>query len=271
MSEQENDDRGNLVPAGRRDLAPFAAANPLVSRGLADLAQVRLLKLTKPSPLDRNNALFYYNRGVARLEPGDDDNAMRDFDEAICLDPQNALYHNTRGLAWLGWSHQDALSYIWNGLLDETEFDKALRDFDEAIRLDPQNAFFFNSRGRAWLDKAHDENFQAVQTTHTETFIKAITDFDQAIRLDPQNAHVYFNRANAWLGFDEAINRLWDDGSYHKVIEHKRAIRFDPNCAYDKAIKDIDQAILDEDYDKASNLMKGIQPHANEEAIKDFT
>jgi hypothetical protein len=37
MSNQHDDNSGNLVPAGHRDLAPVASVNPLVSRGLADL------------------------------------------------------------------------------------------------------------------------------------------------------------------------------------------------------------------------------------------
>src|SRR5437867_12511026 len=40
MSDQDKPNDGSLVPAGRRDLAPVAAANPLVSRGLADLDNV---------------------------------------------------------------------------------------------------------------------------------------------------------------------------------------------------------------------------------------
>lgn len=39
MNEQDSRDDGRLVPTGRRDLVPVAAANPLVSRGLVDLAK----------------------------------------------------------------------------------------------------------------------------------------------------------------------------------------------------------------------------------------
>ena len=40
MSDQDKPNHGNLVPAWRRDLTPVGGANPLVSRALADLAQV---------------------------------------------------------------------------------------------------------------------------------------------------------------------------------------------------------------------------------------
>src|SRR5205823_4901141 len=40
MSDQDTPTDGSLVPAGRRELAPVAAVNPLVSRGLAELAAI---------------------------------------------------------------------------------------------------------------------------------------------------------------------------------------------------------------------------------------
>jgi hypothetical protein len=43
MSDQDKPDNGNLVPVGRRDLAPIDPVNPLVARGIADLANVREL------------------------------------------------------------------------------------------------------------------------------------------------------------------------------------------------------------------------------------
>jgi len=41
MSDQEDHSNGNLVRASSSDLATIASVNPLVSRGIADLAQMR--------------------------------------------------------------------------------------------------------------------------------------------------------------------------------------------------------------------------------------
>lgn len=49
MSDQENVNPGNLVPAGRLDLAPLAPANPLVSRGIADLTKMQNMPTTAPN------------------------------------------------------------------------------------------------------------------------------------------------------------------------------------------------------------------------------
>jgi hypothetical protein len=46
MSDQDDGNDGSLVPAERRELAPVAAVNPLVSRGLADLARSGVHKAT---------------------------------------------------------------------------------------------------------------------------------------------------------------------------------------------------------------------------------
>src|SRR6266849_4286794 len=84
MSDQDKSNNGNLVPAGRRDLAPVASANPLVLRGLADLAKSQAILL------NLKNALFFNNRGIAWLDKRDYDEAAKDFNEAIRLDSNYA-------------------------------------------------------------------------------------------------------------------------------------------------------------------------------------
>src|SRR5262245_47707481 len=77
-----------------------------------------------PSLSERNRVVAYYNRGLAHHQKADYDRAIRDFDEAIRLDPKYAHAYYNRGLA----HHQKA------------DYDRAIRDFDEAIRLDPKYA-----------------------------------------------------------------------------------------------------------------------------------
>src|SRR6266446_2976449 len=77
------------------------------------------------------------NRGYAYRNKCDYDRAIRDHDQAIKLDPNNALAFVDRGSAYAG----------------KREYDRAIRDFDEAIRLDPNLALAFNGRGAAYYDK----------------------------------------------------------------------------------------------------------------------
>jgi hypothetical protein len=48
MRDQDTPNDGSLVPAGRGDVAPSAPGNPLVSRGIADLAKLHLPPLVVP-------------------------------------------------------------------------------------------------------------------------------------------------------------------------------------------------------------------------------
>ena len=66
----------------------------------------------------------YYNRGNAHKDKGDNDRAIKDYSEAIRLDPKYVVAYFNRGSV-----------YSYKG-----DYDRAIKDFDEAIRLDPKDA-----------------------------------------------------------------------------------------------------------------------------------
>ncbi len=168
-------------------------------------------------PTRRTSSLS--SRGLGWLERGELDNAIKDFNECIRLDPTDFAAFTCRGNAWSA----------------KKEYDKAIKDYDEAIRLDPTLAVPFYNRGNAWSDK--------------KEYDKAIKDYNEAIRLNPKHALAFNNRGNAWS----------DKKEYDKAIkDFDEAIRLDPKYAlvfndrgwawhskkeYDKAIKDYDEAI----------------------------
>jgi hypothetical protein len=51
MSDQDNRNDRSLLPVGHSDLAPVVPTNPLVSRGIADLAKMQDVSL-EPASLD---------------------------------------------------------------------------------------------------------------------------------------------------------------------------------------------------------------------------
>ena len=62
MSDRNKPNSGNLVPVGRSGLAPVAAANPLVSRGIADLAKMQgflTLAAGASDPIDIRQTVCY--------------------------------------------------------------------------------------------------------------------------------------------------------------------------------------------------------------------
>ena len=74
-----------------------------------------------------------------RLQSKDEhDRAIKDYDQAIKLDPSDARPFCARGGA-----------YPYKG-----EYDRAIKDYDQAIRLNPKYAFAFFNRGPAYTTKA---------------------------------------------------------------------------------------------------------------------
>jgi len=115
----------------------------------------------------RDLASAYFNRGVAYGYKGDFDRAVRDFDQAIKLDPNEAIPLNNRGSA-----------YYQIG-----QVDRAIQDFDLAIKLNPNYPDALNNRGLAYISQGQ--------------YDRAIQDFDQVLKLDPKDADAIRNRAMA--------------------------------------------------------------------------
>ena len=100
-----------------------------------------------------NLADAFNYRGVAYGHKGDYDRAIRDYDEAIRLDPEYADAFFNRG----------------NAYDDKGDYDRAIQDYDQAIRLDPDFPLaFFNRGNRYRIEGDYD---------------RAIHDYDQAIRI----------------------------------------------------------------------------------------
>lgn len=189
MREQDSVGRANLVAAGSRAIATAVPLNPLVSRGLADLATNCLSNLTGKNAGRPGDALLHYKHGMAHLHSDEFQEAIQEFDQAIRLDPDCHLLYCWRGHAWLSKGNRDASC---------GDFVEAIRDFDRAIRLDQQNAEYYLDRGRAWSslggtitrvysDGGADGSGEALQFDPRDAFDRAEQDFDEVIRLGPES------------------------------------------------------------------------------------
>jgi tetratricopeptide (TPR) repeat protein len=135
------------------------------------------------------DAYAYVHRAVAWEERGEYDLALKDYGEAIRLEPNKAGWYYNRGGLWYA----------------KRDYDRAVADYSEAIRLEPRSAYPFNNRGMAWQAK--------------KEYDKALADYDEAIRLAPKFPQAFNNRGNAWFrkgDLDRAIN------------DYSEAIRLDP-------------------------------------------
>ena len=140
----------------------------------------------KYSPL----ADAYNNRGIAKHKLQQYDEAIKDYDKAISLDPNYAHAYFGRGVA----KHK------------LQQYDEAIKDYDKAISLDPNDAHAYFGRGVA-KDKL-------------QQYTEAIKDYDKAISLDPNYARVYNNRGLA----KENMGQL-----QAAKADYEKAIALDPN------------------------------------------
>ncbi len=227
---------------------PAALKNPTKSsdfyaRGLAQADKgdktAAISDLNKAIQLDVNSAKAYRSRGIARLQLiGDSDiemkskgnqtalrEAMQDFDQAIRINPKDAVsYYNRSNRFYLG------------------EKQEALEDVNQAVNLDPGDAKGYSNRGfiRGQLnDKKgavedfkislgiNENNYDAYEglsyISSKEKDYQAAIEYDtQAIRVDPNRFEAYVNRGTARLSSKDSQGALEDAN---------QAIRFKPTFA----------------------------------------
>jgi tetratricopeptide (TPR) repeat protein len=169
------------------------------------------------------DAFPYLLRAFIRHDQGALDAALRDYDQAVRLDPRSIPALCNRARAWSDKQDYDqaitdystairldpkyGLAYIGRGTVwgRKHDFDRAIEDYSEAIWLDPLAITAYHNRGRAWFEKKEPG--------------KAIVDYNVVIRLDPQNGSAFHDRARAWKALK----------SYSKALaDLSEAVRNDP-------------------------------------------
>ena len=169
-------------------------------------------------------AVAYALRGVSWLCKREYAFAVKDFDEAVRLEPGNSTYHACRGKAQF-MLHQ---------------YEQALANFNEAIRLNPANLVAYNDRGATYnamneFQRAHDQLNEVLRVDPNNALAynnrganwndrgeldKALDDLNQAIKLDPKMGGAYCNRGRV----------LTKQGKYPEAISAiEKAIKISPH------------------------------------------
>ena len=91
---------------------------------------------SQPTKIEKNQAEFYFNQGVAWNEKGDYDKAISEYTKAIEINPSLAEAYNNRGLAYAQGKGQ---------------YDKAISDCTKAIEINPSLEEAYSNRGLAYL------------------------------------------------------------------------------------------------------------------------
>ncbi len=202
------------------------------------------------SPLD---AVSHYN--LAQAIEGVDarrGDAIREFTEALRLDPGNADAHDSLGLL----------------LAKEGRTARALEEYREAIRINPKDAKARNNLGNALI-------------TQPGGLPEAIAQLGEAERLEPQHPEIH---ANLGLALAQVPERLAD-----AIAEYQEAVRLAPDAPTltdlgalltrlperrDVAIADYREALrMDPTYSRAHNNLGSVlmsYPDWAPEALKEF-
>jgi tetratricopeptide (TPR) repeat protein len=165
------------------------------------------------------NDRAYLSRGNVYRAQGQFEEAIKDFDTCLALNPYFVKAYVSRGSAYA----------------DQGRHDEAMKDFARAIRLKPDMPYAYNGRGGVY--------------GYAKQYDAAIREFDHAIALAPQLAEAYFNRANvysakgevdaAFKDYDRAIALRSDYAEAYNI----RGSIYDGRGQIDAAIKDYDSAI----------------------------
>ena len=166
------------------------------------------------------DALNLYRRGAALDALGQSDRALRDYNQAIRLDPRYPLAYYARGVLLAGYKRT---------------FDRAIGDFDKVLVLEPGNVAALIRRGEAY-GKLGD-------------FGNAMADLDRAAGLAPDDPEVYVYRGivNGWRregrrAMDDFNAALRLDADNVNALVNRAAV-YAGDRLYDLAIRDLDAAI----------------------------
>jgi lipoprotein NlpI len=167
--------------------------NPLLKFAIALVVTLAFFLVWDRAEIESFRATSNISSGLAAEAKRNLEGAIRDFNEAVRLDPQHVSAYLNRG----------------NIYQTQGELDRAIADYDEVIRLSPRFATAYYQRGNAFSSKGD--------------FERAISDYSQIIRLHPKHAAGFANRGRAYFYAGSLANARAD---------FAKALTLDPKHAY---------------------------------------
>ncbi|NLX39987.1 MAG: tetratricopeptide repeat protein [Methanothrix sp.] len=229
---------GSLAALSRLPSMRTRASGPLI-------ALIALAALCSCALAQENTAEDWFNRGQELMDNESYEEALRAYDSAIELDPEDARFWMGKGDTQMRMGDYDeylvtyekALDLInesleanpldaegWfvkGELLDRLyRYDGALESYNRSLEIDPTDKEVWFEKGNA-LDTA--AVFQTQDPERIRAYEDAIIAYDEALKLDP-------DYGNAWMGKGYSLSNL--AASNDDLVKFNESLK-----AFDKAIK----------------------------------
>ncbi|CAN5123581.1 hypothetical protein BH09BAC3_BH09BAC3_30060 [soil metagenome] len=191
---------------------------------------------------------FWINRGTARMEKKDNAGALRDFEEALRLDPENSLaIHNIAIVTSQSGESTNSEQMLTEAIeknkdmpypraarayqrMQKNDLAGALEDYNEVIRIQPKAEEHYINRGTVKemmkdFDGARKDFSKAIElnnknekawmghgnlASRLNKWPDAIEDYTVVITLNPKNGAAYYNRALAYKGINKMSHACSD-------------------------------------------------------------
>src|SRR5262249_8561445 len=203
-----------------------------------------------------HSACAYFLRGEAHFEGEDDDQALRDFTQAVQLDPEG------------GWP----LCYRARVYRRQGKHQQALSDLSEAIKLDRWNAFPYKERGLTRIEAGDPDGPMA-------DLGEAIR-LNRALGLDRDLIEAYRWRGQAYLLAGKPgraatdLTRVVEAGEADAAVYTERAQALAAKGRADEALADAEEALRREPENSVGYFARGLarwRRKEHEAAIADYT
>lgn len=182
----------------------------------------------------KTNSLPYWNRGQYFRSLGNYDAALKDYTQAVDIEPSNPELLNSRGKTYFDM----AMSGKFKS--KEAEYvQKALSDYSEALS---KPSIKPKSKAEVYINKGAAEGSRGNNQ-------QAINDITEGLKIDPTNKNGYFNRSIAYFGFKQYENALSDYTEYIKYDPNNANVWYETGMIQrsmnrnEEAIKALDQAL----------------------------
>ena len=193
----------------------FYLANNLSELQRFDEAIVAYDKAIEITP----RSSYYYNRGNCYYNRGKIELALKDYNQALAIEPNHANAYGSRA----------------NLYKKQGKAELALEDYNQALTIEPNHARAYISRGRLYEEQEKTE--------------LALADYTQALTIDPNYANAYYNRGRLYhkqekteLALEDYNQALTIDPNDAQTYNNRGAI-YDEQGKAELALADYEQAL----------------------------